>query len=436
MLSDGQAFADGGAVAGDRTLRIDFADPDRPSVRDFFTFRTPQPSMFAGQVTPNMWGWLEVHPQHVFRDEAGRPEEMTVGVAQNAIPDTEVDRLRREAGADEDTPAWEFLAPSAGNGLGVHGALFFSDPRSRGRGYHGGRNDASRDAILRGDNFAEQWERALEVDPFFIFVTGWNEWFAGNLPLSVAETIGETSVPLFFCDSYNQAGSRDVEPMKGGHGDNYYYQMVSNIRRFKGVRALPPASPPKTIDLAGGFGQWADVRPEYRDTIGDTVHRDHPGFNTVTRYRNTTGRNDLVAMKVARDAEFLYFHARTEGAISEYTDPDWMVLFLNTDRDHSTGWEGYDIAINRRIADDTTSVVEHTANGWNWQPKGTAQFVVEGEQLMLAIPREVLGLPNGAAIKIEFKWADNFRDEDNVDAFTLNGDSAPPGRFNYHYMAE
>ena len=36
-------------------------------------------------------------------------------------------------------------------------------------------------------------------------------------------------------------------------------------------------------------------------------------------------------------------------------------------------------------------------------------------------------------LDIEFKWADNFQREDDVDAFTLNGDSAPFGRFNYRY---
>jgi hypothetical protein len=236
-----------------------------------------------------------------------------------------------------------------------------------------------------------------------------------------------------FVDTFDQEHSRDVEPMKGGHGDNYYYQMVNNIRRFKGVRPLPRASAPKTIDLEGGFAQWEDVGPEYRDTIGDNAHRDHPGYNTLTRYRNTTGRNDFVLMKLAHDAGHLYFHARTRDAISPHTDPDWMVLFINVDRNPATGWQGYNLAVNRRIHDDSTSVVEHTVNGWNWQPKGMAKFRVRGNELMMAVPRELLGLADGAPLDIEFKWADNFQAEDDIHAFTLNGDSAPSGRFNYRY---
>lgn len=185
--------------------------------------------------------------------------------------------------------------------------------------------------------------------------------------------------------------------------------------------------------MEGDFAQWSDVGPEYRDTIGDTAHRDHPGYNTVTRLRNTTGRNDFVLMKVARDEQFLYFYAKTPEAMTEFTDTDWMVLFLNTDRNPDTGWQGYDIAINRRMNSSSTSIVEHTANGWNWQPKCKARFTLRGNELMLALPRATLGLAKGNVIDIAFKWADNFQLEDNIDAFTLNGDSAPAGRFNYLY---
>ncbi len=182
------------------------------------------------------------------------------------------------------------------------------------------------------------------------------------------------------------------------------------------------------------MAQWDDVAPEYRDTIGDTAHRDHPTYNTMTRARNTTGRNDIVSSKVARDAENLYFYVKTREPMTHFTDPDWMVLFINTDRNPKTGWEGYNIAVNRRMQDSEYSVVEHTANGWNWQPKGTARFVVRADELMLSVSRELLGLAGGP-VDIDFKWADNFQTEDDIDAFTLNGDSAPFGRFNYRYRA-
>jgi hypothetical protein len=48
-----------------------------------------------------------------------------------------------------------------------------------GRSFHGGRQPApGQERTAEGLHFAEQWTRALAVDPEFIFVTGWNEWIA------------------------------------------------------------------------------------------------------------------------------------------------------------------------------------------------------------------------------------------------------------------
>ena len=144
--------------------------------------------------------------------------------------------------------------------------------RARGRNYHDGRNDESPGAVQYGHNFAEQWERAIEKAPAFVFVTGWNQWFAGNLPKSVAENIGETDAAVFFCDTFNQVNSSDIEPMKGGHGDNYYYQMVNYI-----VRSYEhEVDPGQLIDLHGAYCTYLArtlISPEDRSVhvvIGNT----------------------------------------------------------------------------------------------------------------------------------------------------------------------
>jgi len=240
-----------------------------------------------------------------------------------------------------------------------------------------------------------------------------------------------------FVDTFDHEHSRDIEPMKGGHGDNFYYQMLNYIRRFKGARPLPAASLPRTIDLDGSFSQWDDVRPEYRDTIGDTLHRDHHGYGAVTRYVNTSGRNDFVLMKVARDSGSVFFYARTRARITPFSDHNWMMLFININRDGSTGWHGYDFVVNRWVRDSTTTTLEYTRSGWHWLPRAEVKFRVEGKELMLAIPRQVLGIaPAESSLQFEFKWADNIQNEDDIDDFTINGDSAPFGRFNYLYTAD
>jgi hypothetical protein len=370
------------------------ADPEKvdPKLRKAFTFRAPQPSYFEGPKHPDMWSWLEVAPQHVFSNSLGEKEEMSVGVAQNA--------------ADGKLSA-------------------MSHPHSLGRSFHDGTWDTSPNAELHGYNFAEQWQNALKADPKYVFVTGWNEWIAGRF-----NEFAGYKAPVIFVDEFDQEHSRDIEPMRGGHGDDYYYQLAEYIRQYKGSRKPPVAGPEKSIRLDASFRQWDSVTPEYRDEVGDTFHRNHPGYNTATRLVNDTGRNDLVAMKVTRDADYVYFYARTREPITKSTDPNWMTLFLDVDRDHATGWEGYDYVLNRNVKDSHTTVLEYTRGGWNWEPKAEVQYRVAGNELMIAVPRKALGLPEGP-IHFEFKWADNIGEADSVDDFTLNGDAAPPGRFNY-----
>ncbi len=84
VFAEGQAMADGAAATGDRTLRIRLDDGPSEKIRRFFTFRKPQPDYFKGPTGPEQWAWLEVYPQHAFFKTPGVPEQVAVGVAQNA----------------------------------------------------------------------------------------------------------------------------------------------------------------------------------------------------------------------------------------------------------------------------------------------------------------------------------------------------------------
>jgi hypothetical protein len=114
-----------------------------------------------------------------------------------------------------------------------------------------------------------------------------------------------------------------------------------------------------------------------------------------------------------------------------------MMLFINTRCSAQGGWHGYDLVVNRRVRDAQTTVVERTKAGWNWLPCTEATYRVAGNELMLALPRGLLQPWGGRShLQFEFKWADNIQNEDNIEEFTLNGDSAPSGRFNYLYCEQ
>jgi len=110
----------------------------------------------------------------------------------------------------------------------------------------------------KGLYFAEQWSRALEVDPEFVFVTGWNEWTAGKYqPGGEGKTVSwlRRQSPFFFVDQYNAEFNRCIHPVKGGYTDNYYMQMAQNLRRYKGARPIPRLEGYAEAKADGDFGE-------------------------------------------------------------------------------------------------------------------------------------------------------------------------------------
>ena len=371
-------------------------------IADFFTFRPGQPDYVDGPKRNDQWGWLENYPQHGYaKGPNGKFEQVTVGIAQNASPET--------------------------NGH----CSAFNLPGSYGRDFSQ-RNgfDPRVDGYLYGWNFQEQWERAFELDPELVFVTGWNEFIAGQwLPEH-----SWTGDPFSFVDQFDWVRSRDIEPNKGwgDKGDVYYYQLIDFIRKFKGTPALEKASAPKTIKI-GKTGEWADVAPYYKHYKGNTFHRDHRG-RYDQYYINTTGRNDIVGAKVARDAEKIFFYVETAEKLSPQTDRNWMRLLIDVDRNKSTGWNGYDYMVNFTNPQNNKAFVAKNNGGWwEWNQIATIKCTIKDNIFEIEIPRSAFGI-YGKRLNFEFKWSDNMQEEGNIMDFYVNGDVAPGGRFNFVFQ--
>ena len=326
----------------------------------------------------------------------------------------------------------------------------FHSNSSLGRSFHKGKQptdgknafEFELETTPYGLAFKEQWEHALKIDPPIVMITGWNEWWAGRWPNDgVGQKIANTYTIIKddeqymhnYVDCFNPEFSRDVEPMKGGFGDNYYYQMVNYIRQFKGTRQVPLATELKTIKINEDFDQWNGVGPEFRDTIYDTMHRDHPGNAMGLHYTNTTGRNDIVSAKVARDGTNAYFLVTTREDITPQEGANWMNLFLDVDQDYSTGWKGYDIVINRSRTDNTLSVEKCVDNSFKWEKVADAEYVVKGNKMHLSVPLFVLNLTKDS--NFDFKWADNSTTKGDIMEFMDKGDVAPDDRFNFRFVS-
>ena len=389
-------------------------------INDFFTARQSWAFTSDGWYTSKdgkgRWAWADMYPQSPGLSPEGDVEQMVVmcGFWANGSAGTNGGRsYTKKNGIPDYEGDWDFgyALMKTTSGLGLA--------------------------------FQEHFDYAMEVDPPLVMITGWNEWWAGRWGGSVDnpaqgqmicnEYRVNQSVPKYqwyYVDAFNTEYSRDIEPMTGGYNDNYFYQMVQNIRKYKGSRVSEAAFEQWAIDIEGDLGQWYIVGPEYRDYQGDTVDRDHFSYVGDFRYVNTSGRNDFVTCKVSSDADNLYFYAECAEDITAPEGTNWMNLFIDADCNAQTGWYGYDFIINRSQTDGKVSVEKFVGTDtWEFETVGEAEYNLRGNVLQIKIARSVMNLGD----TFDFKWADNSVADGNVMQFLDQGDAAPNDRFNYRY---
>ncbi|BCM94434.1 hypothetical protein IAD21_06341 [Abditibacteriota bacterium] len=391
-------------ILGDRDgpdSQTRFKTPLADDIKNFFTWR----HSWANTDGPNgngkdEWQWIDAHrPQKAgWHNDLNSPEELPVALGGWA---------HENLGRSAQLVDGKIVEPSVNE------------------------FDVAAD-VDKGLFFAQQMKRALEVDPKFLWITGWNEWYAGRQYGPGVGMLGRKTQPgqYFFVDNYNQEFSRDAMPMRGGFGDNYYMQMVDGIRRFKGARPVTATHGFQSPDLAKA-NSWNSINTEFKDTIGDTDHRDWPGWGDK-HYTDQSGRNDIRVSRVAVDAKNLYFLAKTGRKLSLSTDPNWMQLLIDSDQNPKTGWNGYDYVVNKAVMNPTTSVVARWQDG-GWYRIGRAPMKVHGNLLQLTVPRALLKMNAIRKTAFDFHWLDNVALGGDLVDWWYQGESAPDGRFNYRF---
>lgn len=385
---------------------LDLKDELDREIFNYFTFRDNEATYFAEDTSylKDTWGWCSDYPQTKFGTGiGGTVEQMCVSVAQNAN---------------------EFGLAAMNSTVGtVQGRDFTDGEYSYTYTYRGQTvtvDKNTENAHYYGLNFQQQWDYAIAQDPKMIFVTGFNEWIAGRWQ-EWMET--ENAFP----DQFSPRYSRDIEPSAGELKDYYYYQLVENVRRFKGTDAPEATDAERSIDIYADAAQWDGVYPSY-DHYEGGKDRDSTGWKGYY-YTNDTFRNDIVQAKVAYDDEYVYFYVRTADDLTPESDPDWMRLLIDTDTTGiSPNWEGFEFVVNRENPKNGKATLE-TCDGLTFEAVCEIDYSVQGDCLQLQIPRAALGL-TGDTVQFNFKWSDNLQGADAL-AFYTNGDCAPGGRFTF-----
>lgn len=376
------------------------ADPDEctKEQQEFFTFRLPQWPI----VDKKQGGcpWIDfARPQDVWKDENGNNDIVSVSVAQHPT-------------------------------LSFSDTAFYGLEGARGRSYHNYKNDYSPEAIMYGYNVAEQWERALELDPRIVFFTGWNEWAAG-----IHHRTADNEHPILMVDNCDWEFSRDSEPMKNGHFDNYYLQLCDYVRRYKGAPKSPKKQGYKTIDFNGDFSEWDKAEAVYYNMPYGTIPREHEGHGGVI-YKDDTGRNEFDCLKVAHDKENIYFYAKTREKMNYTSIENCMSLLISVaNRPYEPHWHGYQYLINENSLNKDMTFVKKSLGGYRFANGKLAPSKRNDYEIMFSVKREDLGIIEDG-FELRFKWIDHTCLNQTIEDLYLHGDTAPYGRFSFVYKAE
>ena len=401
--------------------QYEYDDPALEGVENFigFPYQIITDSEPWKEVQTNVDNAMYRHPRTIIGQKAnGEVEQISVGVGMNASYTT--NKL------------------TAMNGENIMGRSYASGDFYYTYKYHNqtitvgdnisGNTAKSSDTSFYGRNFQQQWDYALSKDPEVVFVTGWNEWIA----LRFQNWEGTTNA---FPDQFNDEYSRDIEPSKGKLKDYYYYQLVDNVRKYKGTSTQKSQDTPITINKLSDWDN-SNINSYNHYTGGKT--RNIRGFGTTNpaTYVNNTFRNDIKQAKVSYDKSYIYFYVQTANNLTSSTSSKWMRLLIDTkdsiNSPSTENWEEFEYIVNRNNAGTKTMTLEKSTGGWNFNTIGTVEYSVSNNVLQLKIPRSYLGLTN-RDITFNFKWCDNNLDNGDIMTVYTNGDSAPGGRFAFHF---
>ena len=293
-----------------------------------------------------------------------------------------------------------------------------------GRGWNPSLRQNIAEDVDKGTFFQAQWDEAVKADPPMVSVGGWNEWIAYKQLYD-----GE----YMLCDAASKEYSRDIEPMKGGYEDAFYLQLIRNVRRYKGSQeGLREAQPEKTIDIGGDVAQWSDVGYVMKNTDAAFIARNAYGNTQKVHYAQPAPADKLLEVRVAHDAENIYFYIKGKEAFSKPTQMgNWLNIYIGVGEVALKAWESYDYVVGREVYGDKATV-QKIAAGYKFSDCGQARLLRSGDIIQLAVPRSALSI--GGEKQFYFKVAMGVDNPSDIMNTYTSGSAMPMGRLSYMYI--
>ena len=354
--------------------------PLEPEIKDFFYFRRPQwPT--NDTVYPDGFPWVEwIYPQPIHTDVMN----VTVGSHPN-VPMS----FTRTRGLEN----W-------------------------GRGWDPEKKVNVPEKCEEGSFFQLQWDNAIANRDKLktVSVGGWNEWIAYKQLYD-----GE----YMLCDAADMELSRDIEPMEGGYEDNFYLQLIRNVRRFKeGDKALAAYGVHKKCDIEQPAS--FEGAQEYSKVGQKPFARCARGCTRELRYEEPAARNTLNRVRAANDSENIWFALEAYDGFKPYSVCDNTCLYIGTGTPEDKGYYSYEYML-RRTGKEEMTLYRLNAAG-EAEEAGRLECRCNEGVLTFAVKRSIFG----DCRSIYFKATDSVVMDDIMKTYTT-GSAMPMGRLSYLY---
>ena len=284
----------------------------------------------------------------------------------------------------------------------------------------------SLEAGRAGLNLSRQWDTVYnninDVDT--VFITQFNEWTMPKL---------ESNGVAKYIDLYDEEYSRDIEPMKGGYGDNLILLTRAKINRYKYDTVKRYTLPQTTISGAND-SKWDSVRSFIGYVPPENArNRNFLKYSSNTeRYTNNTLRNVIKSVQVTHDQAYVYIKVTTAENLTTRgnNDYNYMNIWLGTGSENN--YCNFDFVINRKAGVNGKTSLERSKGGFAWEDVCDVNIEYTSNAMYVAIPLSALGV-SADSMSLRVKASDNVLDPNDIMNFYVNGCSAPMGRYAYAY---
>ena len=203
-----------------------------------------------------------------------------------------------------------------------------------------------------GIYFQQRWDEAIAANPQFLYINDWNEWTAGKYqPPAGRRSVHAARQPVLL----RRPVQRRVQPLHPAdegrlhrqllHADGPEHPALQGHSAHSGTER-PARDHDRRRRCAIGRASTSSIATQPATSSTATIRATADCTTRTTRAATTSS-----PARSPSTATTCTFAWRRSEPLTPHTDNNWMLLLIDADQNHDTGWYGYDYLVNKKVVD-------------------------------------------------------------------------------------